>query len=217
MSSPQRNTASVGARDWGMVSPLRNAPSTAASSLRDETGQVARAEFTAVQSLLKSLNDALTAELVCAFRRRDNRRWYAEFGGAASSVKSGARCCADFELADRLAERIVQLGGHPEFALDVLDVHGHGDSKSRTPINDRLSSDLAAERTAVAIHQEVMARLGTTDLETSRLLYEFLLADEVYMSSLSELWWSCQREPDDHAQEHALGPPGVRETELASG
>src|ERR1700678_1285871 len=216
MSSPQRNPAIVEARDWGLASPPRNAPSRAASSERDETGQVARAESAAVQSLLKSLNYALTAELVCAFRRRDNRRWYAEFGGAASSAKSGARCRADFELADRLAERIVQLGGHPEFALDVLDVHGHGDSKSRTPINDRLSSDLAAERTAVAIHQEVMARLGTTDLATSRLLYEFMLADEVDVSSLSELLWSCQRGEDDPAMELALGPSGVQETELAS-
>jgi bacterioferritin len=171
---------------------------TTQASGRLETNPVEPAQITELQSLLNDLNDALTAELVCAFRRRNNRRWYAQYGGRSSNAAPGARCSADFELADRLAERIVQLGGHPEFAPDVLDADGRGKSKLPTPINDRLSSDLAAERMAVALHQELMARLGTGDLSTSRLLYEFLLADEVHMSSLSELWWSCQEGWEDY-------------------
>jgi bacterioferritin len=165
---------------------------TSAAGRSDEAAQVAPAESAGLQLLLKSLNAALTSELVCAFLRRGNRRWYAEYDGSASIAESAVRCGADFDLADRLAERIVQLGGHPEYALDVLDPHGPGESNPQMSINDRLSSDLTAERMAVALHQELMAQIGTSDPATSRLLYEFLLADEVHMSSLSLLWWSCQ-------------------------
>ena len=134
----------------------------------EEAGPVAVDGTPELQSLLKSLNDALTAQLICAFLRRDNRRWYAEYGGGASSAESGARCCADLDLANRLAERIVQLGGHPEFALDVLDGHGRGECKAHMPLSDRLSSDLTAERTAAALHHELMARLGTSDLAVTQ-------------------------------------------------
>jgi bacterioferritin len=177
---------------------------TTATNGASETSLVT-ARTPELRALLNVLNEALTAELVCAFRRRENRRWYAEYSGRVSNAEDAARCSADFELADRLAERIVQLGGHPEFALDLLEVSGQADSNLHASINDRLSSDLAAERIAAALHQEIMARLGTTDSTTSGLLYEFLLADEVHLSSLSELWWSCQRGPEDQPVQIARG------------
>jgi bacterioferritin len=183
---------------------------TRATARSGETEPLASAESAELQCLLKSLNDALTAELVCAFLRRNNCRWYAEYGRGATSAEVRARCDADLALADRLAERIVQLGGHPEFAPDVLDAHNYKESKSRKPSNDRLSSDLAAERTAAALHQELMARLGTSDLATSRLLYEFLLADEVHVRSLSELWWSCQGGQENHPIEYEQGASSAR-------
>jgi len=182
---------------WTSVTPATNGAA--------RTGSVVPGRTAEPRSLLNDLNDALTAELVCAIRRRENRRWYAEYCGRVSIAEDAARCSADFELADRLAERIVQLGGHPEFALDILEVSSQSDSNLHASINDRLSSDLAAERIAAALHQELMARLGTTDITTSGLLYEFLLADEVHLSSLSELWWSCQKGLEDQPMEIAPG------------
>jgi bacterioferritin len=209
MGNPQRDSI-ISATAARAARQTRSASLTNSRSRPQEARPVECEDTAELQSLLKSLNDALTAELVCAFLRRDNRRWYAEYGGSASSAESGARCGADLDLADRLAERIVQLGGHPEFALDVLEGHGHEESKSPRPINDRLSSDLAAERTAAALHQELMARLGTSDPATSSLLYEFLLADEVHVSSLSSLWWSCQRGQENLPIKYELSALGAR-------
>jgi hypothetical protein len=55
-----------------------------------------------------------------------------------------------------------------------------------------------------------MARLGTSDPATSSLLYEFLLADEVHVSSLSSLWWSCQRGQENHPIKYELSALGAR-------
>jgi bacterioferritin len=203
MGNQQRHIVMDGATGLLTAGWQQGISLAAASGRSNKMGQLAPGGPAGRQSLFKSLNAALTAEIVCAFRRRENRRWYAEYGGTPPVAESGARCGSDLELADRLAERIVQLGGHPEFALDVLAVPSYGDTKLHKPINDRLSSDLVAERMAVALHQELMAQLGTSDLATSRLLYEFLLADEVYVSSLSELWWSCQVAQENRPIEYA--------------
>lgn len=208
MSDLQSDNDVRGARNPRVGSQARHAALATVADTWDTAAPTAPASSSGLQSLLKSLNDALTAELVCAFRRRDSHHWSAESGTAATS-ESAARCHADFERADRLAERIVQLGGHPEFALDVLDVHVYGEANFHTPLDRRLSLDLAAEQVAARLHQELIVRLGTSDPGTSGLLHEFLLSDAEHIDALSKLRRSPQRKQRNYPIKYARSTSGV--------
>ena len=139
-----------------------------------------------LQRLFKSLNEVLTAELICAFRRRDRRRTALKFVSAHKPADIGFRLQAEFYLADRIAERIVQLGGHPEFALEALNQSAPEESNNLAPKAETMFRDLSAERTAASLHRRLLMRLGDSDPETSRLLCELLVADEAQLVLLSK-------------------------------
>jgi bacterioferritin len=71
------------------------------------------------------LNGALATELVCALRYR--RHHFTAGGLAAPKIAEEFLVHANEEMAhaDRLARRIVQLGGKPDFAPDSLLERSH--------------------------------------------------------------------------------------------
>jgi bacterioferritin len=144
------------------------------------------------RSLFKSLNEALTAELICALRRRQRQRLALQ---SARSAATGTelQVWTDFELANRLAERITQLGGHPELAPENLGATDHGESVSHVPMMERVAADLAAERAAAVLYRKLLMRLRLIDPGTSILLCELLVEGEEQVRMLSELRQVHQR------------------------
>jgi hypothetical protein len=132
-----------------------------------------------LQRLFKSLNEVLTAELICAIRRRDRRRTALKFVSAHKPADIGFRLQAEFYLADR-------IGGHPEFALEALNQSAPEESNNLAPKAETMFRDLSAERTAASLHRRLLMRLGDSDPETSRLLCELLVADEAQLVLLSK-------------------------------
>jgi bacterioferritin len=151
------------------------------------------------RSLHNSLNEALAAELVCALRRRDRHLLSPEAKCMETAIIMASQLCPDFELTNRLAERIATLGGHPEHALAILDEYGLYPSDSSAPLDERFFKDLAAERAAAILHRRLLVRLGIGDAETSGLLNELLRADEEQLRSLSELRWPHQGQRDNES------------------
>ena len=70
------------------------------------------------ETACKVLNEALATELVCVLRYR--RHYFMARGIHAGPVKSEflAHAAEEQAHADRIAERIVQLGGSPNFSPD---------------------------------------------------------------------------------------------------
>jgi bacterioferritin len=136
------------------------------------------------QSLFESLNEALAAELICALRRCTRRRSVPR-SVDAPAVES--QVPADFRLANQLAERIAQLGGHPEYALAVLDQTGLDQSDVLTPMNERILKDLTSEQAAASLHRKLLVRLGIGDSGTRLLVRELLRVNEEQVRSLSGL------------------------------
>jgi bacterioferritin (cytochrome b1) len=110
-----------------------------------------------------------------------------------------------FNLANRLAERIARLGGHPGSALLALDQTGLDHADTPASIDERILKDLAAERAAANLHRKLLVRLGIGDPGTSALLRELLLVDEEQLNSLTELRWSRQAPQDDYSGRSGVG------------
>jgi bacterioferritin len=129
------------------------------------------------QEIVALLNGALATELVCALRYR--RHHFTADGLAAPKIAEEFLVHANEELghADRLARRIVQLGGKPDFAPDSLLARSHAGYDESLDLKTMMRADLVAERVAIETYSQMIAMMRAKDPATRRLL-EDILSDE---------------------------------------
>jgi bacterioferritin len=137
--------------------------------------------------ILKLLNDALATELVCVLRYK--RHYYTAHGLASPQIAAEFLEHANEESAhaDRLAERIVQLGGEPDFAPDSLSARSHADYDASSELRAMLRANLAAERIAVESYRQMIALIGDKDPTTRRILEDILSDEEEHADELKDL------------------------------
>jgi len=106
-------------------------------------------------TVVKVLNDALATELVCVLRYR--RHYFMAQGIHSESVKTEFLEHANEEQqhADQIAERIVQLGGAPDFNPEGLAMRSHSQYVEGKSLVDMIKEDLVAERIAIDSYREI--------------------------------------------------------------
>ena len=129
------------------------------------------------KGLVKLLNDALATELVCVLRYK--RHHFTAHGLASPSIADEFAVHALEEMGhvDRLARRIVQLGGEPDFSPDTLIQRSHAEYDATLELASMIRTNLIAERVAVESYTQLVRLVGERDPSTRRLL-EDILADE---------------------------------------
>jgi bacterioferritin len=105
--------------------------------------------------VLKLLNGALATELVCVLRYR--RHHFMARGPDARRTADEFMIHSNEEQghADQLAQRIVQLGGEPDFSPDGLSARSHAEYVAGTTLVDMIKEDLVAERVAIDSYREL--------------------------------------------------------------
>jgi bacterioferritin len=78
---------------------------------------------------------------------------------------------------DLIAERIVQLGGEPDFTPNTLLERSHAQYDDSSDLKAMIRANLVAERVAVEAYRQMIALIGDKDPTTRRML-EGILADE---------------------------------------
>ncbi len=129
------------------------------------------------KDIVKLLNDSLATELVCVLRYK--RHHFTAQGLASPKIAEEFMVHANEENghADRLARRIVQLGGEPDFAPDSLLKRSHAAYDDSADLKAMIRANLVAERVAIESYSQIIALIGDKDSTTRRLL-EDILADE---------------------------------------
>lgn len=137
--------------------------------------------------VIKQLNEALATELVCVLRYR--RHYFMARGIHARGIAAEFLAHSNEELAhaDQLAERIVQLGGEPEFAPDSLTSRSHAEYVAGDTLVDMIREDLVAERVAITSYREMIRYLGHDDPTTSDILKGILAVEEEHADELADL------------------------------
>jgi len=137
--------------------------------------------------VIKQLNEALATELVCVLRYR--RHYFTASGIHARGIAAEFLAHSNEELAhaDLLAERIVQLGGEPEFAPDSLTSRSHAEYVAGDTLVDMIREDLVAERVAITSYREMIRYLGHDDPTTSDILKGILAVEEEHADELADL------------------------------
>jgi bacterioferritin len=127
--------------------------------------------------IIQLLNDSLATELVCVLRYK--RHHFTAQGLASAKIAEEFLVHANEESghADRLAQRIVQLGGAPDFSPASLTERSHASYDQSTDLKDMIRANLLAERVAIECYSQLIALIGDKDSTTRRLL-ESILSDE---------------------------------------
>lgn len=137
--------------------------------------------------VLKLLNEALATELVCVLRYR--RHYYMAEGVLAEAVKKEflEHSIEEQGHADLLAERIVQLGGAPNFDPTGLASRSHAEYQEGVTLEDMITEDLIAERVAIESYREMVEYIGAHDSSTRRILEKILGVEEQHAEELASM------------------------------
>lgn len=138
-------------------------------------------------TVLRLLNEALATELVCVLRYK--RHYYMAGGAVAEAIKGELLQHANEEQghADSLAQRIVELGGSPNFSPVGLADRSHSEYVEGETLADMLAEDLIAERIAIESYREIIQYLGTKDTTTRRLFESILAVEEEHAEDLRSM------------------------------
>ena len=139
------------------------------------------------EAVIRMLNEALATELVCVLRYK--RHYFMAKGIHSEPVKAEFLAHAGEEMihADRLAKRLVELGGEPNFSPDGLSARSHAEYVEGDTLNSMIKENLIAERIAIESYREMIAYLGEHDPTTQRMLKEILAGEEEHAEDLASL------------------------------
>jgi bacterioferritin len=137
--------------------------------------------------VIKLLNEALATEIICVLRYKYH--YYMASGIHAKSVAAEFLEHAGEEQvhADSIAERIVQLGGTPDFSPDSLVARSHAEYVEGEDLVDMIKEDLVAERIAIDSYREIINFIGDNDTTTKRLMESILAMEEEHAEDLGTL------------------------------
>jgi bacterioferritin len=136
--------------------------------------------------IIKLLNDSLATELVCVLRYK--RHHFTAAGLASPKIADEFLVHANEESAhaDRLARRIVQLGGKPDFSPDSLARRSHAAYDESTELKAMIRANLIAERVAIEAYSQIIALIGDKDSTTRRLLEDILSDEQEHADELAD-------------------------------
>ena len=115
------------------------------------------------EEIIRLLNESLATEWVCVLRYK---RHYFMADGIKAHVAAEEfleHANQEMQHADKLAERIVQLGGEPEFNPDLLSKNSHAQYVAGKNLKEMVYEDLVAERIAVDSYREIIQYIGDKD------------------------------------------------------
>jgi bacterioferritin len=139
------------------------------------------------ETVNKILNEALATEIVCVLRYR--RHYFMASGIHAEGVAAEFLQHANEEQghADQIAQRIVQLGGEPNFNPEGLLTRSHAEYVEGDTLLDMIKEDLVAERIAIDSYREIIQYLGNDDPTTRRMMEGILAMEEEHADDLVNL------------------------------
>ena len=144
------------------------------------------------------LNEALATEIVCVLRYRFHYYMSTGIHSTAVADEFAEHAREEQEHAERIAERIKQLGGKPDMNPATLVQRSHSEYKEGTSLVDMIREDLVAERIAIESYREMVQFFGERDPTSRRMMEEVLAKEEEHADDLADLLFAIG--PDEHAE-----------------
>jgi bacterioferritin len=141
------------------------------------SGPVAVSTDVDAVQLIALLNDALATGWVCAMRHQ--QRYYSVRGdhGRAAAIASLRQAALELEHADRIATRILELGGEPDLDPDRLSARARVMVLQHPDARAPRECGAGGANMVVECYRDLLAFVGDHDPATRRLLEDILAAE----------------------------------------
>ena len=139
------------------------------------------------ETVIRLLNEALATEIVCTLRYRRHYFMAKGLTSAAVAAEFLEHAKEEQEHADRFADRIVQLGGEPNFSPEGLSARSHAEYVEGESLIEMIREDLVAERIAIESYRDMITYIGAGDPTTRRLIEQVLAVEEEHAEDLLSL------------------------------
>jgi bacterioferritin len=152
-------------------------------------GPVTQSYGKAPDEVISVLNEVLATEIVCWMRYSRHAISATGIDRAQVSGEFTEHAEEEREHAMRVAERISQLGGEPDFDPATLTKRAHTtyETYDSADLDGMLRDNLAAERIVITTYQEVIRWLGDDDVTTRRMIEDILAEEEEHADDLIDL------------------------------
>lgn len=137
--------------------------------------------------VLQVLNDALATEIVCVLRYKRHQFMAKGIDAQGAAAEFAQHAAEEQAHADLIAERIVQLGGAPDFSPVGLSSRSHSEYAEGKDLTEMIQEDLVAERIAIDSYGEIIRYIGNDDPTTRVMLEGILATEEEHAEDLSSL------------------------------
>lgn len=152
------------------------------------------------EQVISIMNEALATEIVCTLRYKFH--YFMATGIHSRAIKEEflEHANEEQEHADRIAERIKQLGGKPEMNPASVTGTSHSEFKEGASLADMIREDLIAERIAIETYREIIKYFGEQD-PTSRIMFEEILAkEEEHADELTDMLFAIEPQTGEPAR-----------------
>ena len=138
------------------------------------------------EDIIKLLNDALATEIVCIMRYK--RHHFTAKGLSSPKIAEEFLVHAEEETVhgDQIAERIVQLGGEPDFSPATLLSRSHAEYDESSDLKSMIRANLIAERVAIEAYTQMIHLIGDKDSTTRRMLEGILSQEQEHADELAD-------------------------------
>ncbi|HEY9027224.1 MAG TPA: ferritin-like domain-containing protein [Burkholderiaceae bacterium] len=138
------------------------------------------------EDIIKLLNDSLATELVCTMRYKRHHFTAKGLASPAIAEEFLVHANEETEHADMIAERIVQLGGEPDFNPASLLQRSHADYDESLDLKAMIRANLVAERVAIEAYTQTIRLIGDKDSTTRRIIEHILSQEQEHAEELSD-------------------------------
>jgi len=138
------------------------------------------------EDIIGLLNDSLATELVCVMRYKRHHFTAKGLSSPKIAEEFMVHALEETAHADEIAERIVQLGGEPDFSPARLLERSHADYDDSTDLKAMIKANLIAERVAIEAYTQMIHLIGDKDSTTRRMLEGILSQEQEHADELSD-------------------------------
>ncbi|HKA33397.1 MAG TPA: ferritin-like domain-containing protein [Candidatus Binatia bacterium] len=138
-------------------------------------------------TVVKLLNEALATEIVCTLRYRRHYFMAAGIDSQAAADEFLQHANEEQGHADQIAERIVQLGGEPDFNPQGLLTRSHAEYVEGSSLVEMIKENLVAERIAIDSYRDMVRYFGNDDPTSRRMMEGILAVEEEHADDLVTL------------------------------
>ena len=150
-------------------------------------GNLKPSNYPFIKELICLLNYSLASEIVCIHRYKKHYYTALALGEPIIAHEFLKHAKEKQTHADKLADRIAQLGGTPEYELLTIKKTAHTEYMAADGgLEEMLIENLVAERIAVAIYQELIDFVANRDPVTRRILEDILAVEEDHVKDMHD-------------------------------